>query len=223
MKKLVLLAKSRPSSPLAVAKANTQRTSAALAEKSATHVAQQKQQRSYYVTEINARWNKSLDGIIGIGTLLLDAEKTLDKQEYIRLTRKDLPFTYSVLRKFMRLASCSRITDPANRSILPHSWNTLYEISQMAAASFEKAKALKIITPKCQWRVIKAHRDKFEPKHRKQVAPPIAIKGGICIQLSKQQILELQGREYAVKQAIATLLIRKFHFSHPKVELKAAA
>ena len=222
MKKLSLQ-HSRPSSPLAVAKANTQRTSAALAEKSAAHVAQQKQQRSYYVTEINARWNKSLDGIIGIGTLLLDAEKQLDKVSFNLLTKVELPFTYSVLRKFMRLASCSRITNPANRSILPHSWNTLYEISQMSAASFEKAKALKIITPTCHWKAIKAHRDKFEPKHRKQVAPPIAIKGGICIQLSKQQILELQGREYAVKQAIAAVLIHKFHFANPSVELKAAA
>jgi len=154
--------------------ATTKRTSNALAEKATARAATQRQQRSYYITEINARWNKSLDGIIGIGKLLLDAEKTLDKQEYIRLTKKDLPFSYSVLRKFIRLASCSRITNPANRSILPHSWNTLYEISQMSATCFETAKKQGIITPKCHWLAVKAYRDKHEKPRRKQLhlSPP---------------------------------------------------
>jgi len=47
--------------------------------------------------------------------------------------------------------------------------------------------------------------------------------GGICIQLSKQQTQELGGRVDAVKQAIAALLIKRFHFAQPKVDLKVAA
>jgi hypothetical protein len=176
--------------------------------------------RQYYIQAVNLRWNKTLDGILEIGALLNEAKRRLDKEDFSLLTKVDLSFDYSVIRKFMRLASSSRITDPANRGILPPSWNTLYEIALMSDKAFRKAMELKIITPKCHCKTVRAHRAKYDPSNRKQVPQPIAIKGNVCIQLTREQYNGLYERRDAVTKAVAELLKRKFNFTHPTVELK---
>ena len=176
--------------------------------------------RQYYIQAVTVRWNKTLDGIIDIGTLLNDAKLALTAVEFATLTKKDLPFDYSVIRKFMAIAASPRICDPANRPFLPPSWNTLYEISQMSDLSFQEFKAKNLLTPKVQWKQVKAHRDVYEPTHRRKVSPKVFVAGGVCIQLTKQQNIDLHGRTESLKSSIAALLTHKFHFSSPKVQLK---
>jgi hypothetical protein len=120
--------------------------------------------RAYFATQIKIRWNKACEGILEIGWLIIDARRTLPRDEYGKFVANDLPFNYSTLQKLQSIAESDRINDPKNRSLLPHSWNTLYEIIHLSDDGFEAGISRGIIRPKVTWKEVKALREEFDPE-----------------------------------------------------------
>lgn len=114
--------------------------------------------RAYFRTEIRLRWNKARESVLEVGRLIIEAKMTLPKEEYGKFINNDLPFDYSVIQKLKRLAESQRINDPKNRSLLPHSWNTLHEIMQLPEEVFQRGVAQGIIHENCQWKDVKSLR-----------------------------------------------------------------
>lgn len=119
--------------------------------------------RAYFAKAIRLRWNKARESILEVGRLIIEARKTLSPEEFSKFRKLDLPFDYSVLQKLCALAESARINDPNNKRLLPHSWNTLYEIVQLPDEAFEFGVKEGIINEKTPWKKIKDLRQMFDP------------------------------------------------------------
>ncbi len=120
--------------------------------------------RAYFVEQINLRWNKARQSILQVGWLLIEARQILPPDEYTKLLQVDLCFHYSTLQKLKSLAESDRINDPKNRDLLPHSWNTLYEIIHLSEEAFQTGIERGIIRKDVTWKEVKALRDEFDPE-----------------------------------------------------------
>ena len=118
---------------------------------------------AYFAKQIRLRWTKARESILEVGHLILEARKTLTTEEYSKFRKTDLPFDYSVLQKLCALAESKRLNDPKNASLLPHSWNTLYEIMQLPDEAFDAGVNDGTIRQDSQWKEIKELRERFDP------------------------------------------------------------
>jgi hypothetical protein len=141
--------------------------------------------RAYFSTQIRLRWNKARESILEVGGLLIEARRSLARDEYQKFIKVDLPFNYSTLQKLKVLAESDRINDPKNKDLLPHSWNTLYEIVHLSDEAFEAGIDRGIIHPDATWKEIKALRDEFDPELQAKRRTKAAAKlyGGTVIPL----------------------------------------
>jgi hypothetical protein len=84
-----------------------------------------------FVIEIKAAWQKSVDGIIESAVAVLRASKKLDKATFDKMIQEDLPFTASTARRLILIAEHPVLCSHVNRSALPNSWGTLYQLSKV--------------------------------------------------------------------------------------------
>ena len=141
--------------------------------------------RAYFSNQIRLRWNKARESILEVGGLLIEARRSLARDEYQKFIKVDLPFNYSTLQKLKALAESDRINDPKNKDLLPHSWNTLYEIVHLSDEAFKAGIDRGIIHPDATWKGIKALRDEFDPELQAKRRTKAAAKlhGGSVIPL----------------------------------------
>ena len=99
---------------------------------------------SHYVQQITENWKKSLESVLNVARLLVEAEQKLNKKEWRTLV-KELPFSKSITSRLLSVGKDKRITDPVHLSILPFSYATLYEISLLTDDEFKKAKCQGIL------------------------------------------------------------------------------
>lgn len=128
--------------------------------------------RAYFAKAIRLRWSKARESVLEVGRLIVEARKTLTPEEYSKFRKVDLPFDYSVLQKLCALAESKRINDPKNKSLLPNSWNTLYEIMQLPDKAFELGKSEGIINEKTPWKRVRELRELYDPTLKKTPATP---------------------------------------------------
>ncbi|HIJ83542.1 MAG: dmnA [Magnetococcales bacterium] len=118
--------------------------------------------RRNYVAQIETSWQKSIDGIFEVGRLLNEAKKRIDHGKFVEMIYNDLPFSDSTAVKLMKVAKDQRLAAlmqaakalPAPdgeaaaqqeyfhvmpKRVLPASWGTLYELTQLTDAQFKYA------------------------------------------------------------------------------------
>jgi N6-adenosine-specific RNA methylase IME4 len=97
--------------------------------------------RQQWAYTINARWQDSVDAIIDVGRLLMQAKHELVRHgQWLKLfENKELPFGERTAQMLMRVSSKHQITNTKHASYLPSSWNTLYELSRLDDATWELA------------------------------------------------------------------------------------
>ena len=117
---------------------------------------------AYYVSSIKSAWNKAFESVLEVGRLLNAAAEILQPKRFRRAFVKKLPFTYSVVRRLMKLAESPRINDPKYRRLFPVSWNTLNEIMNLPEEAFQRALRNRQINPGCQWKDINRIRREYE-------------------------------------------------------------
>jgi hypothetical protein len=129
-----------------------------------------KKNRGYYQAQITLRWNQAHKAIMAVCHLIVDARINLPREEWKAFVEEDCPFDYSVLQKFMNMASHPGLNDPANEKHLPNSWTALYEIMQMKEATFRIGIQKGIIHPGCTLADLKKLRGQLEAPKRKNAS-----------------------------------------------------
>jgi hypothetical protein len=91
-----------------------------------------------WIDRINAAWHKAATAYIDIGNLLIDAKKTVSHGDWADLLGK-LDFDKRTAQKLMEIARDERLSNPSHATLLPKHWTTLYELSKLPDAEFERA------------------------------------------------------------------------------------
>jgi len=106
--------------------------------------------RSRLAALIRSTWQKSLDAVLDVGRLLLEAKKRLAHGEFTAMIVEDLPFGDRAAERLMAVASNPVLSNPTHASLLPPSWMTLYELSRLPLDTLEKAISEGSITPETE-------------------------------------------------------------------------
>lgn len=90
-------------------------------------------------SQIRDAWNKTRDGIIRVGQLLIEAKDSLPHGEFGQMIDKELPFGSHTAQRLMTIARDQRLLNAAHGAVLPNSWRTLYELSRLDDDTFQEA------------------------------------------------------------------------------------
>ena len=109
-----------------------------------------------FITRITQSWTSALESFLEVGRTLLEAEKELEKKEWLDMVNNDLPFTRRTAEKLVKIASDSRITDPNNAKHLPPHWTSLHEITLLTDRQFSDGVNAGVIQPDAERKDISA-------------------------------------------------------------------
>ena len=84
----------------------------------------------FYSDRITAAWQRALASIIETGKLLVEAKSKVDHGDWLKLV-EELPFSDRTAQRLMEIARHPVLSNPTHASVLPPSWYTLYELSQI--------------------------------------------------------------------------------------------
>ena len=90
--------------------------------------------RSQWANKIAARWRDSVQAIIDVGTLLLQAKEQLPHGDFGSMVNEDLPFGWNTANKLMAIARHPVLSNSYHATNLPPSWYTLYELTLIPEA-----------------------------------------------------------------------------------------
>jgi phage N-6-adenine-methyltransferase len=105
--------------------------------------------RREWAARICQRWQESVEAIIDVGRLLLEAKAALPG-EFQAMVEGDLAFGSRTARMLMAVAVHPLLADRNHGSALPPSWRTLYELSRLPRPVLVKALADGTITPEME-------------------------------------------------------------------------
>jgi hypothetical protein len=103
-----------------------------------------------WVARINEAWRSSVEGILAVGRLLIDAKEGPEKLphgEFGKMIESRLPFQARTAQMLMAIAEDKRIANTKHVSHLPSSWGTLYELTKVPDEVFEKSLKEGVIRP----------------------------------------------------------------------------
>jgi len=95
-------------------------------------------QIAYHAREIKQHWHKAVDSIIRVCGLVVEAKDQLETIDWERL-KDDLPFSDSVLKKLLIIGNDKRLQKQKVQKLLPPSYSTIYEITQLEDDELTKA------------------------------------------------------------------------------------
>ena len=90
-------------------------------------------------SRISARWQQSVEAVLDVGQMLLDAKAELEHGSFEAMVEDDLPFGSRTARMLMSIASHPVLSNRKHVSVLPASWGTLYDLSRLPDAKLSRA------------------------------------------------------------------------------------
>ena len=100
-----------------------------------------------FAREIRSAWQRSVEGIIETGRLLVEAKSALAHGAWIELVGRELPFAVDTASRLMAIARHPRLSNSDHDRNLPPSWQTLYQISRIPDDQWERAERAGVIRP----------------------------------------------------------------------------
>lgn len=116
-------------------------------------------------------WRKSVQSVLDVGKLLIDAKGDLKHGEFERMVEESLPFGNSDARRLMIVARHPQFSNRAHTHDLPSSWMTLYELTKLTNGQWEQAVEEKLIRADVQQKEIIAFRRKLDGKEKSEPKP----------------------------------------------------
>lgn len=104
-------------------------------------------QRNDYAANISNAFARSVQAIIETGRLLVEAKDALPHGEFLSMVESDLPFSKQTAQQLMTIARDPRIQKHDSVMLLPPSWITLYELTQLDDDTFRRAVTAGVIRP----------------------------------------------------------------------------
>jgi len=95
--------------------------------------------RADFAQRIRARIVASVEAVLDVGTMLIDAKQTLAHGDFEKMVREDLEWSPQTARKFMAIASHPVLSNRAHVRDLPESWGTLSELARVQPHQLEEA------------------------------------------------------------------------------------
>lgn len=93
-----------------------------------------------WAAQICSKLSKSVEAILEIGRVLINAKKQLAHGEWQRLfDERMVPFSQSAAERLMKIAVHPLLSNATHASILPPSWYTLYELTKLPEAQLAQA------------------------------------------------------------------------------------
>ena len=106
--------------------------------------------RGHWATRIRDAWGTALQSIFAAGRELIAAKAALPHGDFAAMIESDLPFTRLTAWRLMRIAADDRLANVSHGIHLPPSWRTLFELSLLDDATFERAVQAGEIRPDMQ-------------------------------------------------------------------------
>lgn len=103
--------------------------------------------RRSYAESIRAHLIQSVESVLAIGDVLIEAKKKLPHGDFEAMVREDLRWTPQTARKFMAIGRHPVLSNRAHVRDLPPSWGTLAELARVKAPDLEKAITEKLVRP----------------------------------------------------------------------------
>jgi N6-adenosine-specific RNA methylase IME4 len=185
-----------------------------------------------WALRITMRWRASVEAIIEVGQLLIDAKGRLPHGEFGTMLENALPFGERTAQRLMAIAGDKRLSNPTHVSRLPASWGTLYELTQLSDAEFDRGVEQQVIRPDMERREIAARirgkQQEFElprsadgkltPEARKALAPIIKeVRAEKQVEKKERRDnreLELGNRLLAMPEKKYGVAIEDFEWDH---------
>jgi hypothetical protein len=102
-----------------------------------------------WAARITARWQDSVEAILDVGRMLIQAQAEVGHGNWLRLIEK-LPFGESTAQKLQRIVDPEKaphLSNPEHVPDLPPSWGTLHVLSRLTPERFEAGVAAGVIRP----------------------------------------------------------------------------
>jgi N6-adenosine-specific RNA methylase IME4 len=94
--------------------------------------------RGYWAQQVNEAWRSAVDSIFETGRRLIAAKSELAHGEFETMVEDELAFDATTAQRLMAIARDRRLANPAHGQLLPPSWRTLYEITKLSDANFQR-------------------------------------------------------------------------------------
>lgn len=107
-----------------------------------------------WAKRINGAWQKTTEGILETGALLIDAKADLPHGEFTNMVQLELNFSSPTARMLMAVAAHPVISNRYHGNVLPPSWRTLYELTKLPEPLLLEKLQDGTITPKTERREI---------------------------------------------------------------------
>lgn len=104
-------------------------------------------ERQKFAARITKAASGTVTAILDVGRLLCEAKAKLKHGDFTAMVENDLPFTARTVQRLMAITHDQRLANPTHASLLPPSWTTLYELSQLHDDEFERGIEKGIIRP----------------------------------------------------------------------------
>lgn len=128
----------------------------------------EKHDRAYFAKRIEKAALTLYRSAQTVAEILLEAKVALPPDEFQEFINKDCQLDYSVVCKFIKMASSFRLTDPANKLWLPDAWTLRYEIMMMKEETFRAGVKKGVIKPDCKLEDLVQLRERLEGKKTKK-------------------------------------------------------
>lgn len=99
-----------------------------------------------WIDRIAKRWRDSVEAIIDVGRLLLEAKAALPHGGWGSVVA-GLPFGERQIQMLVAIAADPRLSNPQCIALLPASWGTLYDLTRLSDGEFDSAVKQQIIRP----------------------------------------------------------------------------
>lgn len=90
-----------------------------------------------WAEEISGYWSRSALNFIAAGEALAQAKAALPHGEFYAMIEEKLPFEPRTAQRLMQIAADQRLRNPTLASLLPPSWDTLYELTRLDDVTFQ--------------------------------------------------------------------------------------
>lgn len=104
-------------------------------------------ERQKYAARIQQTMSRTVEAILDTGKILCEAKAKLKHGEWTLMIENDLPFTARTIQRLMAITHDPRLSNPTHVSLLPPSWGTLYQLSQLHDDEFERGIQEGLIRP----------------------------------------------------------------------------
>ena len=147
--------------------------------------------RLRWASRISARWQDSVDAILDVGRLLIEAKGELPHGQWLKMfDGREVPFGKRTAQMLIKVSLDARLTNTKHASLLPNSWFTLYELTKLDDETWGMALESGAIHPEMERKDVNLLRNEASRNSRIDAASPSAPSDLTCSVTDLQALID---------------------------------